>query len=1348
MNGGDLTRSTFRAYRHYSGVRMQQGRVQLDADWNEQVDVTAYRDEAQSADVVGASGVPKTGGGFGVEVVDGDLLLSTGRAWVGGLLCEVDGEVTQVTDQPSTTSVVVTSLVLDGAELRAHDWVEAMDVVGSSGIARIETVDTGSRTVTLAAPVGQAVGLRRRTSYCSQPDLPEPEHTAQAVSTGPRVLDLADGTYLAYLDVWERPITAADEPSLAEAALGVDTTTRSKVVWQVRLLDLTDVPGEVELDAVLAEVAGGTGRMAARAVPPPASVDLCRPTPAGGYIGLENQLYRIQLYDVDAGDPVIVWSRENGSVVTRWLGNAAAGTLQVESIGRDAVLGFAPGDLVELFDDTRVLHGRPGTLVRLKDARGDQLILDTTTAPNGPTTIEDFGRNPQVRRWDGSVTVNTDDWIGLEKGVQVRFPAGGTFHRHDYWLVPARSSQAGIEWPEDSSGRPLAQLPAGVRHHTAKIALLRHDVDGVTVVRDRRDRFPALTALAAEDIAVSNETCDLPAVATVQDALDALCRANDLRRHNRLLHGYGIVSGLAVHCGDETAPPDQRVHAVVPTEERQTAFRDGADVDLRRHVTVQPGSAIDADGNDLDLPEPTVVDVLTEIGGIGGVLNPDGDGEVCLVLRGDDNGPLVAVKKYEPETPPRDFLDGTLLKDIYDDCIASPFNWIRRQLNPGDGSDPVADQRAYRLRTALTNLATYVANPKSGGDVFVAETEDALLRDFYAGLRKRLQSETFCALFDDARPYPDYPASLTGIRTVSGVGSHSRVRNRPGGEEVWTTGGGLSPLTPGTLVNRYNLNTETLVARIDPIAGRELARGDSASSTTAAVTDVTFSPDGKLVAVAVPTRDDNDTIFRVGEISGATVNWRPAATICGVRLVTLVTTAADPGFVYAVGLRRRATGRSGFSLKEFEGAGIWRIPFADVPDDLGPVPGTEQLNPVGPMAITPDGTAVVSCGAPGAAATSYNRLRVISISANGPSLGIEILLQADGTDDLALQTVRQQLPLNVVLRTLVYTVTGRGTTRSLVGFNCSDGQPLRNAVPLPDTSGSISLAVVEGRVVIVGSDTTTASVYETRTGALVDGLRIPVQVTPTSMTIEPPPLRLGPFVVPPGRLTVLNLVSNSLTVIDPSIVRANSFDLAPLTQYRRQAVEAFGDLLGGFTQYVKDCAFDHLLVRPPKAPPTKDLDLAAISIRGGSVYRVCNFSRRRYVKSFPTVGYWLSLVPLLPFLREHLIKFACELLTDRFAGYSTANHDNSTDRVPASTLLAFLEAVQGEDPLALLRKGRDSLRTSARLATAGQWTEARNALRISPPTEPARLTTDDLTDLRARLETLETQLNDLRTNGD
>ncbi len=38
---GDYSRQTFRQKQHYSGVLEQQGRVQTDADWNEQQDITA-----------------------------------------------------------------------------------------------------------------------------------------------------------------------------------------------------------------------------------------------------------------------------------------------------------------------------------------------------------------------------------------------------------------------------------------------------------------------------------------------------------------------------------------------------------------------------------------------------------------------------------------------------------------------------------------------------------------------------------------------------------------------------------------------------------------------------------------------------------------------------------------------------------------------------------------------------------------------------------------------------------------------------------------------------------------------------------------------------------------------------------------------------------------------------------------------------------------------------------------------------------------------------------------------------------------------------------------------------------
>ena len=50
---GDFTRHTFDPTRQFTTVRMQQGRVQLDADWNEQADLRLYRDETEAADLIG-----------------------------------------------------------------------------------------------------------------------------------------------------------------------------------------------------------------------------------------------------------------------------------------------------------------------------------------------------------------------------------------------------------------------------------------------------------------------------------------------------------------------------------------------------------------------------------------------------------------------------------------------------------------------------------------------------------------------------------------------------------------------------------------------------------------------------------------------------------------------------------------------------------------------------------------------------------------------------------------------------------------------------------------------------------------------------------------------------------------------------------------------------------------------------------------------------------------------------------------------------------------------------------------------------------------------------------------------
>lgn len=63
---GDFSRDTFHAHNHYSRVLMQQGRVQLDADWNEQAAIHAHRAMVTMADLVGPFGVPQEQPGFAI----------------------------------------------------------------------------------------------------------------------------------------------------------------------------------------------------------------------------------------------------------------------------------------------------------------------------------------------------------------------------------------------------------------------------------------------------------------------------------------------------------------------------------------------------------------------------------------------------------------------------------------------------------------------------------------------------------------------------------------------------------------------------------------------------------------------------------------------------------------------------------------------------------------------------------------------------------------------------------------------------------------------------------------------------------------------------------------------------------------------------------------------------------------------------------------------------------------------------------------------------------------------------------------------------------------------------------
>src|SRR5262245_58734161 len=134
---GDYSRETFDRRKHYSGVRMQQGRVQLDADWNEQLAIQQHRTHVETTDVIGACGVPKLDDGFhiGAALGDTDLTITPGRIYVDGLLCELESGATYTTqpDYPNPdftgplTSPLASPLAGSGLTLSAGLYLVYLD---------------------------------------------------------------------------------------------------------------------------------------------------------------------------------------------------------------------------------------------------------------------------------------------------------------------------------------------------------------------------------------------------------------------------------------------------------------------------------------------------------------------------------------------------------------------------------------------------------------------------------------------------------------------------------------------------------------------------------------------------------------------------------------------------------------------------------------------------------------------------------------------------------------------------------------------------------------------------------------------------------------------------------------------------------------------------------------------------------------------------------------------------------------------------------------------------------------------------------------------------------------------
>ena len=506
MNG-DLSRVTFDPLKHFTRVVTQQGRVQMDADANEQVAILLHYLRALAADLIGQHGGPE------------DSFTTTRTAVIkrscgfGIIAARKSGAAVSYFPSPQVVNEDEKQML---QEMIANNQLPLRITNGHYYVD------------------GLLCENENYYRYSQQPDLQQ--------ANDDRIKKLSNGTYLLYLDVFERHVTALEDPSIREVALGgADTGARARLVWQVRVRPepLAPPPADCKaFDPVWIEIMNklkpaNRGRMQADAKKDieDDSDDPCISSPEARFRGRENQLYRVEVHK---GGPALnkqgtnrddaatfKWSRDNGTVVAP-IKRKRGDELIVGGL-RDFSRWFAQDNWVEITHDALELNGVPGTMARVVQVDGESLTIDSNTASGKiyepQSKYNDMPiRNLKVRRWDhrqledeplrgGAILLEEDEWIELEDGIIIRFepPVKGEaptqYRTGDYWLIPARVSTGDVEWPtrevpdpnnaNDTITEPKGLPPTGVEHHYAPLAAVTLVGGDITAVLDLRHKFPA-----------------------------------------------------------------------------------------------------------------------------------------------------------------------------------------------------------------------------------------------------------------------------------------------------------------------------------------------------------------------------------------------------------------------------------------------------------------------------------------------------------------------------------------------------------------------------------------------------------------------------------------------------------------------------------------------------------------------------------------------------------------------------------------------------------------------------------------------------------------------------------------
>ena len=420
---GDFSRDSFDPIKHYTRVLMQQGRVQLDADWNEQIAILLYRMECLVTDLIGSGGGPNRS--FEIVPIEStrDFTVLKGRFYVGGIMVESDSDFSY--SSVAKESGEITSLKPDQPYLVFLDaWEELVTNLQDPGIADVALggLDTTART---------RIAWRVRVQPVPQV---VPCTSIQGEPVWKDVMDRVNPSNNGLLVVRARELATSHERSPCITPPQARYRGAENQLYRVEIHDggkADDASGATfkwsrENGSVAVAVLEGSGDTLKVAS---LGRDRAGFQP-GDWVEVTDDAHPHQpLFRVTVVDPA-------GRRVT------------VDTKTQPQLIDIQP----DLHPVLRRWDQKPGA----ENVGGLRLR-------GGAAVIR-----------EGSAERN---WLALEDGVEIQFQPARTgtqqYRSGDYWIFPARTANDGeVIWTLDGQQKPLPQAPMGVKHRYAPLGII------------------------------------------------------------------------------------------------------------------------------------------------------------------------------------------------------------------------------------------------------------------------------------------------------------------------------------------------------------------------------------------------------------------------------------------------------------------------------------------------------------------------------------------------------------------------------------------------------------------------------------------------------------------------------------------------------------------------------------------------------------------------------------------------------------------------------------------------------------------------------------------------------------